>query len=229
MSAYNAVHLNTIKDTHLSLHYSAYHQRRARQVHSFLAELHKASNQALNQNSKLELLVLSRSDWLKLSSSVYGIAHFRKKKARSELLLAADYPARLLHQLDTVFLEASFRMPSDITELLNLLLGFEWAAAYLKQLDLLPSESKQSLVKVTNLYLLALESAGWSLKERLEAWFLAKEKLALFEDELDARNLKLALQSPKSQKSLKQRYLAYAWAFSESSSSPSSWDDFAIF
>lgn len=228
MSAYNAVYLNTIQDSHLSLHYSAYHQRRARQVHSFLEELHKASNHALNQNSKLELFVLNRSDWAKLSSSIYGIAHFRKKKAKFELLVAADYPARLLHQLDSVFLTASFRMPSEITELLNLMLGFEWAAAYLKQLDLLPSPSKQSLAKITSFYLLTLETAGWSLKERLELWFLAKEYLAFFEDELDSRNLRLALQAPKSQKSLKQRYLAYAWAFSESSSSSSSWDDFAM-
>ncbi len=228
MSAYNAVHLNTVTESDLNLHYSAYHQRRARQIHSFLNELHTAANLSLKKDTKLELLVLSKQDWSMLNSSVYGVAYSRTKKLSVELIVPADYPARLLHQLDSVFLAASFRLPSEITELLNLMLGFEWAAAYLKQLGLLPSTAKQNLLRITQLYLLSLESAGWSLKERLDVWFFSQEKLALFEEALDSGHLKLALQAPKSQRSLSQKYLAYAWAFSELSSSSSSWDDLAI-
>lgn len=196
------VHLNKIEHAQLPLRFSKMQQRRARQVQSFLNDLQDVTNKHLG-SSHLELFVLSRRDWQQVLRSPYGICVARLRKNQGQLFVSADYPQRLLHQFDDLFLEASFKPPGELSELLDLMLGFEWAYLNLRSRNLVTKDAQLNALRACQLYLLSLQTAGWDgLEERLNLWTtleLVTQKTA-----------KQTLQAPKSQKAVTDRYRLYS-------------------
>ncbi len=211
------VHLHHIASPELGLRYSHFQQRRARQIHSFLLDLQKAANTQLGLSPRLELLVLDTKDWHKLCQSIYGIPFIKGRKVLIQLFVPADYPGRFKHKLDEVFLEVGFKLPGEVSELFDLLIGFDWARAYLRGVSKQKLNPKNQLALATQIYILALERAGWDgLLERLNLWFNHFY--------LDIPEANTVLTQPKSQKALIDRYLVYGQSFALEISQQPKWE-----
>jgi hypothetical protein len=201
----------------LGLRYSHFQQRRARQIYSFLLDLQKASNTQLGLSPRLELLVLDSKDWHKLSQSIYGIPFIKGRKALVQLFIPADYPGRFKHKLDEVFLEAALKLPGEVSELFNLLIGFDWARAYLKLISKQKLSPQDQLTLTTQLYILALERSGWDgILERLNLWFNHPYQ--------DVPEASTVVTQPKSQKALIDRYLVFGQSFSLEKNRKPKWE-----
>ena len=211
------VHLHQLESLELGLRYSHFQQRRARQIHSFLLDLQRASNHQLGLSPRLELVVLDAKDWYKLSQAVYGIPYIKGRKTFFQLFIPAAYPAKFKHKLDEVFLAAAFKTPGDVSELYDLLLGFDWARAYVRAVSKQKLEPELQLLLSTQLYLLALERAGWEgLLERLKLWLSSSHP--------KVPPATTVLSQAKSQKAVIDRYLVFANSFLEASKQALSWE-----
>jgi hypothetical protein len=174
------VYLQALPDEVLPARHSVGTLRRAAQMQRFLKELQQASEVYSGTAGRLELLVLNRSDWHKLSSYPYGLPLTKLHKDletdlyNATLFVAADYPARFLHRFDDPLLKAAKagqKAPGDPHELLDLLAGCEWAHA-LFLVNEEPSDKKwQDEVKVISYFTQALKAAGQDfLLERFNIW-----------------------------------------------------------
>jgi hypothetical protein len=170
------VYLRTFPDEVLPLRYSVGVLRRAVQIQRFLKELMQASN-ALG---RLELLVLSQPDWHNLSSFPYGLPLSKAKKDpqtklyNATLFVAADYQPRLLQRFDGPLLKAAkagHKAPGEPRELLDLLVGCEWAHALLLASQKQSDKKWQDEVKVVSSFTSALKAAGHDfLLGRFKTW-----------------------------------------------------------
>ena len=204
-SALGKVHLQKLEHPDLSLQYSRMNQRRSRQVHRFLSELQKEAKNGLPfANVKPELFILTRRDWRSVVASPYGISSSKVTKHQGKIFASVDYPQRLLHQFDTVFLEASFKPPGDLNELLDLMLGFEWAYCLLRLQKLSTNHASLNALLTAYLYLICLEKADFhSVRDRLNLWTKAELE--------PPKNIKASLQTARSQKAITERYRL--WCF----------------
>ncbi len=170
------VYLRPLPDPVLPARYSVGTLRRAAQMQRFLKELQGA----LGVDGGLELLVLNRSDWHKLSSYPYGLPLTKLHKDpetdlyNTTLFVAADYPPRLLHRFDDPLLQAGkagFKAPGEPRELLDLLSGCEWARALLLAHEPESDAKWQDELRAVSLFAKALEKTGQEfLLERLRLW-----------------------------------------------------------
>lgn len=170
------VYLHTLADDVLPMRYSVNTLRRAAQMQRFLKELMQASN----ASKRLELLVLSRSDWYNLSSFPYGLPLSKTKKDpetnlfNATLFVAADYPPRLLQRFDAPLLKAAkegYKAPGEPRELLDLLAGCEWAHALLLSNREQTNEKWQDEIRVVSSFTQALKAAGHDfLLEQFKTW-----------------------------------------------------------
>lgn len=210
------VHLQYQADATLELHYSHFQQSRALQLHQFLKALMQSSNQELGLRLRLELLVLSAKDWSRLSPSVYGLSTFRARTSQVQLLAPADYPSKLRHQLDDSFLAKAFKTPGDIAELFDLMLGIDWARAYLRALGRSKKTAHETLQLALELYLLALDKGNWDGPlERLRLWFAYP---------FDKQAYVLSSSQARSLKTIVERYLAYGSSFKTLEPTKLSWN-----
>ena len=199
-----SIHLQTLTHPELSLHLSRSNQRRARQVHRFLLDLQHVTNTHLSSPLHLDLYVLSKRDWRNVVPSPYGLSYTSLNKHKGQIFTSVDYPQRLLHQFDSVLLKADFKPPGERNELLDLMLGFEWAYCLLRAKKLNTSFPAMNALLTTYLYLLALEEAGWqSVKDRLCLWTNVSLE--------PPKQIKACLQTAKSQKLVTERYRL--WCF----------------
>lgn len=167
------VYLRTLDDPLLSARYSQGAQRRAAQVQNFLRPLQRLSNERLELSEAPTLLVADRSDWTMMFSYPYGLPFVRNARGVS-IVVAADYPERLLHRFDEVLVrgaKAGVNVPGDLREFLDLLIGFEWGHATLHLSGLRTKVKWFDEVLATYLYLLALlETGQGDLSERVVNW-----------------------------------------------------------
>ena len=184
------VYLRTLDDALLPTRYSRGAQRRAAQVQGFLRTLQQhvsqqhVSQQYVSQHvggrSSLAaptLLVVDRDDWRALFSYPYGFP-FTRPATRSApgvtVVVAANYPERLLRRFDEVLVRAAkagVSAPGDLREFLDLLGGFEWGHALLYPAGLHTKAKWCNEFLAVYLYLLTLRETGQGdLFERVVAW-----------------------------------------------------------
>jgi hypothetical protein len=170
------VYLHSLDDDVLPMRYSVNTLRRAAQMQRFLKELMATSD----ASKRLELLVLSRSDWYNISSFPYGLPLSKVKKDpetrlfNATLFVAADYPPRLIQRFDDPFLKAAkegYRAPGEPRELLDLLAGCEWAHALLLANQEQSSEKWRDEVRAVSYFTKALKAVGHDfLLEHFKIW-----------------------------------------------------------
>jgi hypothetical protein len=149
-------------------------QRRAAQLGRFLGDLDTTLEEQVRLQRlefsplSLELWVLSRSDWYRLSSRSYGLAFLRQQA----IIVPADYNPGLVQRFDELLLQAGllgFKQPGEVRELFDLLIACEWAKAKLSALGLQTRRAKTDGFMAVYLFLLVLKSED-SLYQRFLAW-----------------------------------------------------------
>jgi predicted secreted protein len=163
------VYLRALPHDVLPTRYSVGALRRAAQMQRFLGELQQISEFLVAGQGKLELLVLSHSDWYHLSSYPYGLPLTKIHKdpesheITASLLIAAAYPPRLLHRFDDPLLKAAkqgYKPPGEPRELLDLLAGCEWAHALLLANQEQSDEKWRDEMRAVSSFTQALKAAG---------------------------------------------------------------------
>lgn len=122
----------------------------------------------------IDLVVVNRDDWRKLFSYPYGWPFTRTRPQGVSIVVAADYPPKLLHRWDDVLVRAAkrgVRAPGAVHEFLDLLVGHEWGHAACNRTGLRSRVKWLDELLATYLYLAALRSAGEEDRtEQLVAW-----------------------------------------------------------
>ena len=84
---------------------------------------------------RLELLVVEGGDWRRMFSRPYGLPFTPTSGPTVSVVGAAQYRPRLLHRFDNLLLRAGRvgkGAPGEVRELLDLMIGYEWARAVAK-------------------------------------------------------------------------------------------------
>ncbi len=147
---------------------------RTAQLQRFLDPLELAARSELPIEGGVQLLVVSPSDWRRLSSYGYGLPFARTTGRLVSLVAAADYPPRLTRRFDDLLLRAGRAgtlPPGDVHEFLDLLLGHEWGHAAANRSGLRTRVKWFDELMATYLFVQALRSSGREATlERLAAW-----------------------------------------------------------
>ena len=126
-------YLHAVPDAALGVRFSLGKRTRALQMQGFLKTL-AAAGVSPEPPSRVELLVLTPSDWRRLLSAPYGWALARRSAEAVTLLVPATYPPRLLNKWDAVRLraaQAGVRAPGGVGAWCDAQVGLEWAHALL--------------------------------------------------------------------------------------------------
>ena len=171
-SSEKGIYLRTLQDKYLPTRYSEGSKRRAGQLMQFWRDFQRRAQRELEVDGGLELWVLSRSDWNRVSSKPYGLPQLHARTAR--VLVASEYPLRFLHRFDDPLLEAGlqgFDTPGETRELLDLMAGMVWAQAFIKHTKGKTGSSFLDDVLATHLFLLTFQTMQMdALWERYVAW-----------------------------------------------------------
>lgn len=172
--ALRGVYLRPLPDPRLPARHSAGARRRAAQLQGFLRELHGVAVRELAPHGEVELLVVSKADWKQLYSYPYGLPFTRSRPGGVHVVVAADYPPRMLRRFDDLLLAAARAgapAPGDLREFLDLLAGHEWGHAVANLAGLRTRVRWLDEWLATYLFLLALQGAGFDgVLERFLAW-----------------------------------------------------------
>lgn len=169
------IYLRDLPDPLLPARYSVGAQRRATQLQGFLRPLQRCAADRLVLSEVPTLVVAARADWVALSSFTYGLPLTRSAPAkRVVVLVAADYPDRLLHRFDDVRVRAAragISAPGELREFLDLLMGHDWGHAVLSLAGLRTRTHWFDEWLAVYLFLLTLTETGQAdLVERVVAW-----------------------------------------------------------
>lgn len=127
-------YLHAVPDAELSVRFSLGKRTRALQMQGFLKTLGVAEEVSAEPPTRVELLVLTPSDWRRLLSAPYGWALARRSAEAVTLLVPAIYPPRLIVRWDAVRLraaQAGVRAPGGVGAWCDAQVGLEWAHALL--------------------------------------------------------------------------------------------------
>ncbi len=168
------VYLRSLPDTLVPGRHSVGARRRTAQLQRFLRPLEGVAREALPIQGKVQLLVAAGRDWRRLSSYPYGLPFARTTRELVSLVVAADYPPRLIARFDDLLLRAGksgVRAPGDVREFLDLLLGHEWGHAAANRAGLRTRVKWFDELMATYLFAQALRAAGADgALTRLAAW-----------------------------------------------------------
>lgn len=145
-----------------------------------MASLHGAAEGGLGPLVGLELVVLSASDWKRLISYPYGWPLTRRSPEGVSLVVAAEYPNRLVRRWDAVLLKAAkagVPAPGGVRAFLDALVGLEWGHAALYPAKLRSRAPWLNELLAAALYLAALRSLGDEGRARyLGVWAQVQSK-----------------------------------------------------
>lgn len=168
------VYLRPLPDPRLPARHSAGARRRAAQLQGFLRALHEVAAEELEPRGELELLVVGARDWRQLYSYPYGLPFTRSYRGGVHVVVAADYPPRMLRRFDDLLLAAARAgapAPGDLREFLDLLSGHEWGHALAHLAGVRTRVRWLDEWLATYLFLLALREAGFEgVLARFLAW-----------------------------------------------------------
>lgn len=166
--------LRPLPDPLLPARHSPGARRRAVQLQAFLRGLQRTGAAHLEPRRAPELLVVARPDWRRMFSYPYGLPFTRTRADGISIVVAADYPGRLLHRFDALLLRAGhagLRPPGDLREFLDLLVGHEWGHALANGAELRSRVRWLDELMATYLFLLSLHEGGdEAVAERFLEW-----------------------------------------------------------
>jgi hypothetical protein len=172
MQPQQGIYLRDLRGAALTTYYSERAQRRAVQLHRFVSEL--TMTLPTPRSPLPELMVVRSGDWYRLSSQLYGLPQARVTKSNRQLLVAAEYPDRLLHRFDSLLFRAKqhgFTAPGDLRELLDLMVGQGWGQLAAGYLGIYSGVRWADTLIGSYLFLVALNQLqSDTLAERLTAW-----------------------------------------------------------
>ena len=168
------VYLRSLPDRLIPVRHSVGARQRAAQLQAFLKSLWEALPRELEPVGRLELLVVEAGDWRRMFSRPYGLPFTRTSGPTVSVVGAAQHRPRLLHRFDNLLLRAGragTSAPGEVRELLDLMIGYEWARAVAKGGGLRTRARFVDEFVAGYLFLQLLETAGAdSLCARVLAW-----------------------------------------------------------
>lgn len=172
MQPQQGIYLRDLRGEALTTYYSERAQRRAVQLHRFTSEL--TMTLSAPRSPQPELMVVRSGDWHRLSSQLYGLPQARVTKTNRQLLVAAEYPDRLLHRFDSLLFRAKqegYSAPGDLRELLDLMVGQAWGQLAAGYLGIYSGVRWADTLIGSYLFVMALNQLqSDTLAERLTAW-----------------------------------------------------------
>lgn len=117
----------------LSVSHSDGAKRRAGQLSAWLAGLQQTAMREFEPAGSVRLVVANARDWRRLCAYPYGLPFTRNEVGTANVVVAADYPERLLHRFEASLLgagHAGVLPPGPLNEFLDLLVGHEWGHAF---------------------------------------------------------------------------------------------------
>ncbi|MDZ7704400.1 MAG: hypothetical protein U5L04_07965 [Trueperaceae bacterium] len=178
--------LHDLPDDTLPARHSKGAKRRTAQLQRFLKTLHEEMGGWLEPSGTVTFVVLNRHDWRQVVRHPYGLPFIRNERRdakadrsadegpRVHIVAAADYPERLLHRWDELFVRAAHageQPPGDLREFLDLLIGHEWGHAAANLSGLRSRVKWLDEFMATYIFLATLRSCGLDeIFERFIAW-----------------------------------------------------------